>query len=115
MRSPYSNFNTRNTPQNQPILGQEGRQIRNAAGGYVYQLDDFKAVERFLILGSEGGSYYVGEAKLTKDNAQRVIKAIETDGRRVIDLIVSVSDGGRGPKNDPAEFALALAASSQNA
>lgn len=114
-KSPYASVKpSRNqTPQTSPIFGET--QIKNNAGGYAYELTPFKMLERFLILGSEGGTYYVGEQKLTKDNALNVIKAIELDGQAAVDLIVQVSDSGRAHKNDPAIFALALAASANDA
>lgn len=85
-------------------------QIANSCGAAVYAVDDFKRLERFLILGSEGGSYYATERKLTKENAAAVSRAIATDGLRVVKTIVEISKAGRAPKNDPAIFALALAA-----
>ena len=45
-------------------------QVRNAMGGYVYALDDIKRLERFIIMGCEGGSYFVMEEKLSKENVQ---------------------------------------------
>lgn len=85
-------------------------QIQNSCGAGVWGVDDFVRLERFLILGSEGGSYYATEQKLTKANAQAIQRAIKADGRRVVKTIVAVSDAGRAPKNDPAIFALALCA-----
>ncbi len=85
-------------------------QVPNSDGAAVWAVDDFTRLERFLILGSEGGSYYASEQKLTKENALAVQRAIKTDGQRVVKTIVAISDGGRAPKNDPAIFALALAA-----
>lgn len=85
-------------------------QVANSDGAAVWAVDDFTRLERFLILGSEGGSYYATEQKLTKDNANAVIRAIAADGQRVVKTIVEISDAGRAPKNDPAIFALALAA-----
>lgn len=108
-------INTRKTPQTEKILGQEHKQVFNHAGGVSYKIDLFKALERFLIIGSEGGTYYVKEQALTVENAQRTIAAIKADGKRAVDLIVDVSDKGRAHKNDPALFALALAASSPDA
>ena len=110
--SAYTGFSTRQTSQGEAIPGQQ--QVVNSAGGFVYQLDDWKAFERFLIMGSEGGTYYVGEKKLTKENALRSIKVIEEEGRKSVELIVGVSDSGRAVKNDPAIFALALAASTRD-
>lgn len=85
-------------------------QVPNSDGAAVWGVDDFTRLERFLILGSEGGSYYASEQKLTKENAMAVQRAIKADGLRVVKTIVAISDAGRAPKNDPAIFALALCA-----
>src|SRR6185295_160247 len=85
-------------------------QIRNDNAGYVCAADDWARLDRFLILGSEGGTFYATERKLTRDNAEAVLRCIAADGARVVARIVEVSDEGRAPKNDPALFALALAA-----
>jgi len=100
---------SRVTPQNRPIPGK--RQEKNNAGGYSYTLDCWNRLERFLILGSEGGTYYVGECQLTADNAAVVIECAKADVDRTINTVVSISEAGRAPKNDPAIFALALLAS----
>jgi 60 kDa SS-A/Ro ribonucleoprotein len=95
------------TAQTQPIPNT----VPNAAGGYAFPVDDWTRLDRFLILGSEGGSYYAGEHALTRDNARAVQRAIDSDGVRAVARIVEISVAGRAPKNDPALFALALAAS----
>lgn len=86
------------------------KQELNNAGGYSFVVDDWARLERFLVLGSEGGTYYVGERKLTKDNAGCVQRCLDLDGVRAVEMIASVSESGRAPKNDAAIFALALAA-----
>ena len=88
--------------------------VENSAGGASYAVDDWMRMERFLILGSEGGSYYATERKLTRNNAEAVVRCLLADGPKAVDLIVTISDAGRAPKNDPAIFALALAAASEN-
>lgn len=95
------------TPQNQPIPG--SKQVPNSAGGYSFAVDNWKRLDRFLVLGSEGGSYYASERKLTAENASAVIACIQADGMRTVQRIVEISEGGRAPKNDPAILALALA------
>ncbi len=100
-------FNTRVTPQAQPIPG--AGQTANSAGGFAWQVDDWTQLERFLILGSEGGTFYVGEQKLTVDNAQAAVRCLQADGLRVVAQVVDVSQGGKAAKNDPALFVLALA------
>lgn len=100
------------TPQSEPIPGKN--QVKNNAGGYVFKIDKFKMLERFLFWGSEGGTYYVSEQKLTMDNAKNVLDCIKTDGKYVVDLVVEISDKGRAPRNTPAEFVLALCACSDD-
>jgi 60 kDa SS-A/Ro ribonucleoprotein len=88
--------------------------VPNSAGGYAFPIDDWARLDRFLILGSEGGSYYAGERPLTRDNAAAVLRAIQEDGARAVARIVEISVAGRAPRNDPALFALALAASAED-
>lgn len=101
-------FHTRVTPQSQPIPG--AGQTANSAGGFAWLVDDWTQLERFLILGSEGGTFYVREQKLTVDNAQAAVRCIQADGLRVVAQVVDVSRNGKAAKNDPALFVLALAA-----
>jgi 60 kDa SS-A/Ro ribonucleoprotein len=97
------------TPQSEPIPG--SAQVPNSAGGYAWAVDDWARLERFLILGSEGGSYYATERALTRENAHAVEHCIRTDGARTVSAIVDISVAGRAPRNDPALFALAMCAS----
>lgn len=106
----FSRHQTDATPQTLPIPGT----VPNAAGSHAFEIDDWARLDRFLILGSEGGSYYAGERVLTRDNAQAVLRAIETDGLRAVSRIVAISESGRAPKNEPALFALALAGSASD-
>ena len=85
-------------------------QVENNAGGYVFAVDKWKRLDRFLILGAEGGTYYASEQALTVENAKAVSECLAEDGLRTVARIVEVSDAGRAPKNDPAIFALAMAA-----
>src|SRR3954453_5206046 len=94
------------TPQSKSLVG--SAQVPNSAGGYAWAVDDWTRLDRFLILGSEGGSYYIGEQTLTRENAEAVLRCIKSDGPRAVKRIVAVSHQGRAPKNDPAIFALAL-------
>jgi 60 kDa SS-A/Ro ribonucleoprotein len=101
-------FNKNKTPQSAPIPGTS--QVQSGARGFTFAVDDWTRLDRFLILGSEGGSYYASERKLTRENAEAVLRCLQLDGHRVVNRIVAISDEGRAPKNDPALFALALAA-----
>ena len=99
---------TRRAPQSAPIPG--STQVPNSAGGYTWSVDDWTRLRRFLVLGSEGGSYYATEQTLTVANAGAVARCVAADGVRAVETIVDVSRRGAAPKNDPALFALAMAA-----
>ena len=98
----------RHVRQQDPIPG--AGQVPNSAGGYAWGVDDWTRLRRFLVLGSEGGSYYASQWKLTRENSKTVERCVREDGKRAVAEIVRVSNEGRAPKNDPALFALALAA-----
>lgn len=100
-------FNTRSTAQTDKIPGTN--QVKNSAGGFAWEVDDWTKLNRFLILGNEGGSYYASEKKMTIDNANAVLKLLQEDGKKVVDTAVEVSESGRAPKNDPALFVMAMA------
>jgi 60 kDa SS-A/Ro ribonucleoprotein len=99
-------YNPTHTPQNQPAPGVA--QVANNAGGYVFQLDKWARLRRFLILGSDAPTYYQEERALTRENAECVVECWKEDQARTSSLIVEVSRGALAPKNDPAIFALAL-------
>ena len=97
------------TPQAEPIP--DSTQVPNSAGGYAWAVDDWVRLDRFLIFGSERGTYYIRERQLTRENATAVQACLAEDGARVVRRVVEISDAGRAPKNDAALFVLALAAS----
>lgn len=91
------------------------RQSKNNAGGYSFTVTDKDRFRRFLTIGTESGTYYVGEAKLTDDSVKFIEKYIASAGVDAINEIVEVSDQGLAPKNDQAIFALAVAFRSNDA
>lgn len=101
-------FNTTRTPQSEKIPG--STQVANSAGGFAWAVNDWTRLDRFLILGNEGGSYYASERKLTIENAEGALRCLASDGERFVKRVVEISTNGRAPKNDPAIFLLALAA-----
>ena len=84
-------------------------QVENNAGGFVFQTDDWSQLERFLILGSEGGTYYCSERKLTRDNAQVVQRCLDADPVKTLRIICEVLDAKRAPRRQPSYFAIAMA------
>jgi 60 kDa SS-A/Ro ribonucleoprotein len=102
---------TRRTPQSKPA---GGATVKNAAGGHVFGLDNLARLRRFLVLGSEGGTYYTKAPELTRQNADIVIQMAQNDSTALVDAIVEISVAGRAPRQNPAIFALAIAASFGN-
>lgn len=101
-----AHFSTLRTPQSEKA---KPAQVANYAGGFVFQLEPRKQLERWLVLGSAGATYYTSAQKLTRENAQVVISCLDADGPGTVETIASMSESGRAPKNDPAIFALAIA------
>jgi len=109
MKTSYAKqVSSKKTPQNEAIPGSD--QVANSAGGFSFAITPWQKLDRFLILGNEGGSYYASEKAMTKNNAKTVIELIKKDGVKVVQRLVEISDAGRALKNDPALFVLALAA-----
>ena len=103
-----NNLTTKQTEQARPD------QVKNNAGGYVFALDCWKRLDRFLVLGADSPTYYATERELVKDNAKVVEECIAKDGKRTVKRIVEISDAGRAPKNDAAIFALAMCAGAKD-
>jgi 60 kDa SS-A/Ro ribonucleoprotein len=104
----YSKLYTPGTPQTSPIAGREAEQTRNSAGGFVFTIDKWARLDRFLILGSDAPTYYQNEKDLTQQNAAVVNLCWDEDPVRTANRIGEISHKGRAPRQDPAIFALAL-------
>lgn len=94
------------TPQSQQA---HPAQQKNEAGGYTFVASNWTRFLRFLILGTEGGTYYLSEKELTLQAGDAMKACCAEDLDRYIALLVDVSLAGRAPKNDPTIFALAYA------
>lgn len=93
------------TPQTEKA---DPRQVANSAGGFSFKVGDADRLRRFLVLGSDKGSFYANQKNLTKENAKFVIGLIGTDEALVRETTVAVSDAGLAAKNSPALFVMAL-------
>jgi 60 kDa SS-A/Ro ribonucleoprotein len=112
MADALSTISTRRTPQNEKA---DARQVKNSAGGYTFKVNDDVKIHRFLTIGTEGGTYYTSEQKLTKDAAATVINVAQSDrGEWLVQKIVEISTAGRAPKQNPGIFALAVCAALGN-
>ena len=102
------------TPQSEPEMGRELDQVKNNQGGYVYPVTPQIQLDRFLLLGSEGGSYYATERALTLENARNTLQLVKSeDGAQVVQRVVELAHG-RAAKVGPPLFVLAMASSYGN-
>ena len=107
--------NNSTTPQTQQA---DEAQVRNHQGGYSFTVDDLARVKRFLVMGSDAGSYYQTDRELTIENMEFLKKmADSTDDALAVGLVYLIRDvsvRGLAPKVRPALFALAIAANGKN-
>jgi 60 kDa SS-A/Ro ribonucleoprotein len=104
-------FQRNQTPQTEQA---KPEQVKNNAGGFVFQVSSWTQLDRFLILGCEGPTYYATEQKMTRDNAKNVLACLQENGCKTVLRIQEILQSGRAPKNDAAIFALALAATDES-
>lgn len=95
------------TSQTHAIPGREAEMARNNAGGMTFTLNHFDHLMRFLILGTEGGTYYASERDHTLQAFDGLRKCIKDNARQTVDIAVNVSMKGRAAKNDAALFTIA--------
>jgi 60 kDa SS-A/Ro ribonucleoprotein len=87
----------------------KSNQVKNNAGGYVFDAGIWTTLERFLVLGSESPTYYVGKQKLTMSNSMNLINCLKADFLKTVDTIKDFAANNRAIKNDTLIFALAMA------
>jgi 60 kDa SS-A/Ro ribonucleoprotein len=101
-------ISTRQTPQSRAARSE---QVENAAGGYSFKVGDAERLRRFLLLGSDGPTYYTSAKDLTQANAAVVLRMAASKPLDLISEIVAISTAGRSPRPNTAIFALAIASS----
>jgi 60 kDa SS-A/Ro ribonucleoprotein len=95
--------------QTAPRADHEAIMINNLAGGYTYQVSDKEYLERVLILGTNGNTYYASAMKMTADAMNYIKNMIKNGkGKLVVDIIKDIYENGRAPKQDSTFFALAM-------
>lgn len=94
-------------PQSKP---ENELQVPNNAGGFTFQVTPQERLERFLILGTDGGTYYVSEKDLTKQNVDWLIKHVSTleNALTTLQTVVEISQSGRAFRNSASIFTMAL-------
>lgn len=97
------------TPQSQPLAGRENEMVKNRAGGYVFKITPEEQLKRFLIMGTDGGTYYATEREITLENIRNVLNFLHKDPKKTLEITAQLSEQGRVLKNDVPIAVLALA------
>ena len=106
MRDPLAHVGTRNQPV---TVKTRADQVLNNTGGYTFAVEPVAQLRRFLLLGTDGGTFHVGERELTLENSAVVVQFAQTRPLDLVREVVDVSVNGRAPKANPCLFALAAA------
>lgn len=105
MSNALKNVNNHVTSPTAPALP---TQVENNAGGYVFNVADKARLERFLIIGVDGGTYYVGEQKLTEQNVGFLKNLIAKDETLVRETMLSVARENRAVHVSATIFTAAM-------
>lgn len=92
-------------PQSKPVSKD---QKPNNAGGYTFTVSGMARLNRFLMLGTQGGTYYQREQDITKQNIDNIVKLIGSNGLDVAKRVHQVSTEKLALKQDPTLFVWAL-------
>jgi len=107
-------FQTSASSSNESLYGFAPRRpgmSRNAAGGFSFKVSDWDQLDRFLILGTTDGTYYIGKDAVVELNAEALNRCLDSDADRVVQRVLEITRENRAMSKDPALFVLALAAS----
>ncbi|KAG2428652.1 hypothetical protein HXX76_011357 [Chlamydomonas incerta] len=95
-------------PQSQPMSAD---QVVNNAGGFVFKVDDFTLLRRYVILGSAANNYYVSRQSVDLASAQCVVRLLAAgQGEAVVKEVVDISREGRAPKQATGIVVLSMCA-----
>lgn len=84
------------------------RQVKNSAGGYVYQVGAAEQMRRFLVLGSEGGTFYASQKDLTKANVDNLKALAAKDPFVYITVLEEADQQNIAPRHSTVLLALAV-------
>jgi 60 kDa SS-A/Ro ribonucleoprotein len=100
----------RTVPQSEPLTP---AQVKNSAGGYVFQVTPETALRRFLILGTEGGTFYASETKLT-EQGMKLVERCATEMDPVVFCRLVFEAARTAPKRTYAIYAYAVGLTNAN-
>lgn len=86
----------------------DARQVQNSAGGYVYSVSDEQRLRRFLVLGTEGGTFYASQKDLTRVNVNFLKEYAAKDPNMFFGTLLDVDANNVAPRHSTVLLALAV-------
>lgn len=93
------------TPQTERA---DARQVENSAGGFVYAVSDEQRLRRFLVLGTEGGTFYASQKDLTKANVDFLKEYAAKEPEAFLATLAEVDSNNVAPRHSTVLLALAV-------
>lgn len=85
----------------------DDRQVQNSTGGYVYAVKDTDRLRRFLVLGTEGGTFYASQRDLTQENTQFLTEYASKSPSEFLSVLIDVNANNSAPRHSTVLYALA--------
>lgn len=108
----YSTLGPKSLTETPQTEAADARQEMNHAGGFTFTLDRAGQARRFLILGSDAGTYYAGARAHTLEATTPILQMAHDGDLQLLELIRDVSLNGLAPRQQPTLLALAVACAS---
>lgn len=84
------------------------RQVKNNAGGYVFEAGPADRLRRFLVLGTEGGSFYASQRDLTKQNVDFLKEYARENPSDYFSVLAEANRLNIAPRHSTVLLALAV-------
>ena len=92
-------------PEPEPLPGQ----VENEQGGYSYLVSRLDHLKRFIVLGTEGSTYYAKQEERERQKLECVLELLQNGFiEEVLDILVEYSTQGRVYKEDSILYVLAM-------
>lgn len=86
----------------------DARQIENSAGGFVYGVSDEQRLRRFLVLGTEGGTFYASQKDLTQVNVDFLKEYAAKEPEAFLAALAEIDGRNVAPRHSTVLLALAV-------
>lgn len=83
-------------------------QVENNAGGFVYEISNIDRLRRFLILGTEGGTYYANQGDHTRQALTFLTEMASKDPLGYWNTLLDVASNNLAARHSPTLYALAV-------